>query len=863
MAVRRTFEEPGDPVALVARDPGEARRAALRVLDGADDPAVRSTALRVLGLAHHELGDAATAHRVLSRAAAVAGRGGLADLAERARATRMGLRARRGTDRGLGAGPGGPGADALTALNRGVAAAQRGGFDAAADAFDAAARRLRRDGDERLLAGLLSNRGLALGYAGRFPEAADDLARALELAERHRLHVLGGVVLQNQGCLAVLRGDIASAMRLFGRAEPLLPGHRGAALQLDRVDALLATGMYGDAEALIRALPWSGIARHRDAEFAAAHLLRAKLHLLRGERQRATGHARRVRAAFPVGSMWAELAGQVEWSARFTPGRREPGRRRARAGATGAGLRAAAAIPGPRPAGAEAGAAACPAPVRLPEWAGELPATADVARLLARSIPATPLGPPRLAAPPPAHAAALRAAARGDRSSADRELRRGLAEARHRPVGTSHVELLAHVRPRDAELPRLGAELALGNGQAAAALEWIEQERSLVPAPLRCHDGTWGRLLDGYRAAERRSRAGRDTDLAEARRLAARFRLEQWHTGCADHRRPRRTATGGPVLPELVRELGRRAFVCYADLPGGPVAISLVEGRASVHQLRGGPALGDGVAKLLHAARRHAIAPGGAEGHHMREQAAALGRLLVDPVSAAIGDRELVVAPWGAARAVPWGLLPGLRGRAVSIAASGRAWLRCRERGRRAPAPGHRAHRVLLAAGPGLEWADAEIGALRRRHPGAVVLSGAAARTAPVLRELERADLAHLTAHGSFPAGAPMRAGLVLGDGPLFAYDLERVRRLPVVAVLSSCGVGQSGSSATGAPLGLTATLLALGAGAVVASVLPVRDRETTPAMLRLHDALLAGRPIAQAVADHLGDGGFCCFGAG
>ncbi|MFC7330126.1 CHAT domain-containing protein [Marinactinospora rubrisoli] len=703
--------------------------------------------------------------------------------------------------------------------------------------------------------------GLALGYGGRFSEAADDLARARGLAERHHLHVLGGVTLQNQGCIAVLRGDVAPAMRLFDRAEALLPGHRRVALHLDRVDALLAAGLYRDAEALLRSLPWSAVARHRDAEFASAHLLRAKLLLLRGERERAAGHARRVRAAFPVGSTWAELAGQVEWSARFTPARRGPGRRRDRAPAAGSGLRGGTTAP-PRP-GADTlsrSAARPAAPIRLPDWAGPLPPTEEVARLLARNIPATPLGPPGLAAPRPAHAAALRAAAVGDHPAAYRELRRGLAQARREPGGASHVELLAHARPRDVELPRLGAELAIADGDPAAALEWIERERARVPPPRPCPDHDWGRLLDRYRVAEARAREA-GADPAEAHRLAARFRLDQWHPGCADRRSLRPASR--PVLPVLARELGRRAFVCYAELPRGPVAFSLVDGRVTAHRLPADPAIADGVAKLLHAARRHAVAPGPTEQRHLGEQAAALERLLVDPVAAAVGDRELVVAAPGAAGSVPWGLLPRLRGRPVSVVTSGRGWLRCRDRGRRAPAPGRRGHRVLLAAGPDLAWADSEIGALRERHPRATVLTAAAALTGPVLRELQRADLAHLTAHGSFPAAAPMRSGLALVDGPLLAYDLERIRRLPAVTVLSSCGVGQSGAAPTGTPLGLTATLLALGAGTVVASVLPVRDRETTEAMPRLHDALLAGRPIARAVADHLADSGFCCFGAG
>lgn len=109
-----------------------------------------------------------------------------------------------------------------------------------------------------------------------------------------------------------------------------------------------------------------------------------------------------------------------------------------------------------------------------------------------------------------------------------------------------------------------------------------------------------------------------------------------------------------------------------------------------------------------------------------------------------------------------------------------------------------------------------------------------------------------------------MCAGLWLADGPLFAYDLERVRQLPPVVVLSSCDSGRSIPTAlSGLPLGIVASFLARGSATVVASVLPVLDGAALSAIVQAHRALQAGIPPAAVVAEHLADWGFVCFGAG
>lgn len=194
----------------------------------------------------------------------------------------------------------------------------------------------------------------------------------------------------------------------------------------------------------------------------------------------------------------------------------------------------------------------------------------------------------------------------------------------------------------------------------------------------------------------------------------------------------------------------------------------------------------------------------------------------------------------------------------MSVATSGTAWLACRHR---VGSPHGR--RVLLAAGPDLPGAGLEINELGHAYPEATLLTGAEARTRELRAVLERCDLAHVAGHGVVEPGMSMRSGVLLSDGPLTSYDLELTRRLPPLLVLSACGSGHATARFPGgAPLGFVETALALGTGTVIASVLPVPDRELTPAMVAAHRGLLAGLPPAEAVARHLAVFGFVCFGA-
>lgn len=842
-----------DPITLVARDPDLARRRAEQILDGDCTPTTRSIALRTLGAARRELGDPAGAERLLRQSAAVAARAGDAEHAAHARASRLGLLAMRGSG-GVAArtlarlSADTASARAMVLTHHGLAAAQHGRFGAAVDGFDAALSVLDDETDRNLLPGVLSNRGLALMYTGRLAESGHDLEDALRHAAESGQTALRGVALQNLGCLAVRTGDLARAVSCFGEAESLVPVQRLPLVRMDHADALLAAGMHREAARMLSGLGELGTAAGRTGggrattEAATAGLLQAKVRLARGDAGAARDLARRLRRGFCDDSLWAELARLIEWSARHSavPAQRSApprftrpstrARRSSGCGDPGSGA------PGARPGGtatrferaagagsappirrrADAhGASGGPPPLRADSGGAD---TAETATALAHCVYSAPLGPVSAMLPSAPEAAALRVIAAGDhRAARGRLLDRpaGLRPARH-------LELLVHARAHRREVAAAGARAAMRAGDAPAALDWVE----FASAPARpagpCHNDAWLETLDRCRALHARAHRGDTAARRELPAIAETLSTAQWHADCMTAEGDGESEAEPSAAAALSRRLADRAFVRYVRVHGTDAAITVVDGRARLHPLPPAPAVEEAVAKLAYAARARVLS--GQEGPTARDGVAAAARLverlLIAPVAESVGDRPLVVVPSPPMQALPWGLLPSMRGREISVAPSGRVWLAgiVDTAGDSRRAAGGRA---LLAAGKAPEGAVGEVDALASVYPHAGVLRGPAARVDAVLRGVEGAEVAHLAAHGSASAQTPMLAAVQLEDGPLFAYDIERLARAPRVTVLSSCWVGGSTPASSGAPLGMTASLLAMGGRVVVAGVLP------------------------------------------
>lgn len=399
---------------------------------------------------------------------------------------------------------------------------------------------------------------------------------------------------------------------------------------------------------------------------------------------------------------------------------------------------------------------------------------------------------------------------------------------------------------------RAGLAQALSVGAAETALEWAELTRTwttpLVPGPTAVADR---KSTDAYRSSHARSGA------ADADARAREWERARWRSFYAPHLRralsspkgPPRARVGAepwrPVTDTLLGRLGERAYVRYVQVDDRAWALV-----ASEHGVEAFP-LGPAMALSGRAARFAARTPGGPGYARAADEA---GQALLGPVLGRIGDRPLVLSWDPFLGEPPWGALPALCGRPLSLVPSARAWL---ERSSEVPS----LDRVLLASGPVLPGAADEVAGLALLYPQARVLSGAQARPEAVLEGMEHADLVHLAGHGHVPGRAAMLASVELEGAPLLACDVAGIEQVPSVVTLATCWNGRAFGRRSGPPLGFVGALLARGTHAVVASPVPVRDTETGAAMRRFHRALAAGTPVPEAVALHLGRAGFCCYG--
>ena len=170
-------------------------------------------------------------------------------------------------------------------------------------------------------------------------------------------------------------------------------------------------------------------------------------------------------------------------------------------------------------------------------------------------------------------------------------------------------------------------------------------------------------------------------------------------------------------------------------------------------------------------------------------QAHTLTAEIIAPLRSLLGDDGIVFVPAGPLASVPWGVLPGLRGRPVSVCPSASSWLAAWRRGHAEAMP---SGSPLLVAGPDLEHAAREVTEIAKSYPGCRPLLPDSATVGAALRALDGAPLAHLAAHGYHDQENFLFSRIDLADGPLMAYDIQQLTAAPRHVVLSSCDVGRT-----------------------------------------------------------------------
>lgn len=712
---------------------------------------------------------------------------------------------------------------------------------------------------------VLINRGALFVEMGRIPAARRDLTSCIELARRFGLRLVERISLHNLGCLEAIAGDLPLALKIIDQGLELGGDTQLGIAYLDRSRILLAAGLQREADQTLAAAA-TQLTRDRSwQDVGEVELTRAESALLVGETAAARRLAARARDRFRRhgNNRWRRNAELVllqgDLRAGRPPARLLPHARRLadEFAEDGFPLQARTAL------------------LLAAEMLERLGRTADASTLASRA------GPPRPNDPIPLrlHTRYVRARqnlAEGDRSSAKREIRRGLGELASYQARFGGIDLQTASAIHGTRLSELDLDLASETNTPAVLLQAAERSRATsrrLRAVTPPRDEVVAELLSDLRRTVEELRAREADPTAQPQVAADRTRVAQLQ----QQLRSRSWQTGGtgawddtvsiPRLRELLEQTssaavslvecrgrlhavvlqGRRSRVL--ELGVTDVAVELVRSVRADCDLLADPAV---PSMIIRAAQQS-----------LRRSLDRLDTMLVAPMlrpMAALPDR-LVLMPADSLLTLPWGLLPSLRGRPMVVAPSATAWARA------VTAPPTSADGITVLAGPGLDQAAAEAAAISAVWPQSEVAVGAAATPDRLRTAMADSAIVHIAAHGEHQADNPMFSSLQLHGGPVFAYELDQAVRIADHVVLSACDLGKTTIRAGGESLGLTSVLLHLGSRSVVSGVARVNDSLAAEVMVRYHAALAGGADSAEALANACAASDslpvpFVCFGA-
>lgn len=722
----------------------------------------------------------------------------------------------------------------------GLLLARRGESAEAEAQFGRAIRLL--DGDSELTARVHNNRGTLRMHSGDALGAQEDLVRARDLFEAAGNPQGSAKAAFNLGGTYLLLGDLIAALRTMDEVLPTLaelgPLYESVG-QGDRAEVLIAAGLLQEGLRVLaetaRAL---GAQRLRQSQ-AETELAQARS-LLHADPAPAVAVARRARRRFEAqGAVaWALRAEAVELMARVGTGISDE-----------ATLTQAQGLVGPlaeHRLWQDAQLVELHV-IRLHIRRGELD---DAARLLraVRAHDADPV-PTRLLI------SELRgdlARARGRVARSLAHTRRGLADLHAWQASFGSLDLQAGVVGHGRQLAADGLRTAVLGGRPELVFEWSERARTLVTqvapvrppgnpevqaelAELRTLTDTEPdpRSAEGRRAAELRAQIRQHAWFAEeGREVVEPVSLAELQAGLAD--------ADAALVAHLAVASQLTALVVT---PTGARLIGLGPYEPIMGRVVGIDADLDMAAGSLIGPMRRAV------WGSMQARVEALGAELLDPVLPLIGDRRLVLTPSGALAGTPWLLLPGLRGRPVTIPQSATRWLAARANGEpRARADGGDGV-VGLVAGPRVERAVDEVARVAASWGSATVLSGPDASCGAVTELAERAQLLHVSAHGKHVTDNPLFSALELADGPWYGYDIDGVVSIPDTVVLSACELGRSSVRAGEEVIGMTAAWLYAGATNVIAATALLNDEVACEVFADVHSRLARGEAPADALA--------------
>lgn len=694
---------------------------------------------------------------------------------------------------------------------------------------------LRRAEDRVWEARAISTRGLIYVALGELARGERDLERAHRLLTELGQHLEAVSALHNLGFVAYLRNDLPEALRLLAAASDEYDalGFVSTDLAMDRCTVLLTAGLPGEGVRTIdRVLRSDSILPAKRSELLLAS---ARAMLAAGDAVGAREQSQQAALLFAQQRRpsWQARAQLVSAQADFAAGSGDDARLYSRVVRLAAGLESQ---------GSDEAALARLLAGRIGLRLGRPGALAQLEAAARQRRAGVPMA--RVTGWI-AHALANEYVGRS--GTAMLACARGLDELREHCATFGSLELRALATTHGAELARIALRHSVQAGRPRSMLEWSERWRAtalqLPSVDSGPRAGSEAELAALRQLNSRLERLASDGDDAPPALVASlrqdRSRLEEvirstQHMTSARRDRPSRFSTA-----ELVESLDGHTFVELLVVDRRLFAVVAVDGRLHKHEVgsvaRAQRALST-ARFTLHGVGRGVPLPFENVGAQL--QTAFLGR-----AAHWLDGGPVVISPPSRFHDIPWGLMPDLAGRPVSVTPSAALWLRSRRT--RPPA----VPRVVLVAGPHLAGGDEEVSRLRQIYPDALVLSGAAATVDRTLQEIEGAALVHFASHGSFRSDNPMFSSLSLYDGPLTVHDLGRLRRPPFRMVLPACESGIGSQTGADELLGLASALIGLGTAGLASSVSEVNDRATVPVMLAIHAALSAGQTLPEALA--------------
>ena len=167
--------------------------------------------------------------------------------------------------------------------------------------YDAAVALLTEQASPLDLVKALNNRSLVHTEAGHVRLARADLRRCGTIAARQGLALHAALARVNLGCLDVLAGDLPGALRAFTAArsdyERLAPG-RLPGLAVERARALVAAGLFAEADRELAAALEQAAQQRMSHTYADALQVRAEAALLAGQPLAAAQWAAQARTRF-------------------------------------------------------------------------------------------------------------------------------------------------------------------------------------------------------------------------------------------------------------------------------------------------------------------------------------------------------------------------------------------------------------------------------------------------------------------------------------------------------------------------------------------------------------------------------------